>query len=59
MRELTSQESRLVTSGEFVITLATITVIFVIMISLVICYKLFMSKKGNATVPGGFKFEWN
>ncbi len=41
------------------ITLTSVMAILTIGIIAVIAFKLFMSKEGKTTIPGGFKFEWN
>jgi hypothetical protein len=40
------------------ITIAAVMAIAAIAVMAVVVYKLFMSEKGNATVPGGWKFSW-
>lgn len=40
------------------ITLAAIMTVLIIAIVTVVVYKLFTSKAGATTIPGGFKFEW-
>ena len=40
------------------ITLAAVMAILVIAVVAVVCYRLFRSKKGGLTVPGGWHFEW-
>jgi hypothetical protein len=56
-RELTISECQEKVVGE-VITLTAVMAIAVIAIVAVIVYRLFMSKEGSTTLPGGFKFEW-
>lgn len=56
-RELTIEETKTKEVGE-AITLTAIMAIAVIAIVAVIVYRLFMSKEGSTTLPGGFKFEW-
>lgn len=58
MIKLTEYEMASVIGGE-VITLTAVMAILVIAIAAVIVYRLFMSSKGSATIPGGFKFEWS
>ncbi|OQC49725.1 MAG: hypothetical protein BWX57_00746 [Tenericutes bacterium ADurb.Bin024] len=57
MRLLTNAEMATIKGGEPV-TLAAVMTILVIAIVTVIVYKLFTSKAGSTTIPGGFKFEW-
>jgi len=45
-------------SGE-AITLTAVMAVLATAIIAVVAYRLFMSKKGSATVPGGWKFSWN
>ena len=45
-------------SGE-ALTLTAVMAVLATAIIAVIVYRLFMSKKGTATVPGGWKFSWN
>ncbi len=40
------------------ITLTAIMAILIIAIVTVVVYKLFTSRQGSTTIPGGFKFEW-
>ena len=41
------------------LTLATVTLVFTIVILAVVAYKLFMSGKAKLELPGGYKFEWS
>ena len=41
------------------ITLATVTLVFTVVILAVVAYKLFVSVKAKLELPGGYKFEWN
>lgn len=41
------------------ITLATVTLVFTVVILAVVAYKLFVSGKAKLELPGGYKFEWN
>lgn len=41
------------------ITLTSVMAILTIGIVAVIAFKLFLSKEGKTTIPGGFKFEWD
>jgi hypothetical protein len=55
--ELTFNELKEIRPGE-AITIGAVMAILVTAIVAVIVYRLFMSNSGNATIPGGFKFEW-
>ena len=46
------------TSGA-AITLTAVMAVLATAVLAVIIYKIFLSKKGTATVPGGWKFTWN
>ena len=45
-------------SGE-ALTLTAVMAVLATAIIAVIVYRMFMSDKGSATVPGGWKFSWN
>ncbi len=55
-KPLTEKEANNICVGE-PITLAAVLAILATAVISVIIYKLFLSKKGNATV-GGWKFTW-
>lgn len=55
---MTNEELELEKSGE-AITLAAVMAVLAVAIVAVVAYKLFVSNKGTATVPGGWKFTWN
>lgn len=55
--KLNDFEMSQVLGGE-VITLTAVMAIVVIALAAVIVYRLFMSSKGSAKLPGGFTFEW-
>ena len=57
-RILTEEEMTSTYGGE-AITLASVMTVLCAAIIAVVLYRLFMSKKGTATVPGGWKFTWN
>lgn len=57
MVELTNCEMGLIKAGEL-FTIAAIMTCLTAAIVAVICYRLFMSKSGSTTIPGGFKFTW-
>ena len=40
------------------ITLAAVMAVVAIAVMAVVVYKLFLSSKGSAAVPGGWKFSW-
>lgn len=44
--------------GGAAVTLSMVMAYLIIPIVLAIVYRLFMSKKGSTTIPGGFKFTW-
>ena len=55
---MNEEELREEISGE-AITLTAVMAILATAVMAVIVYRLFLSKKGTATVPGGWKFTWN
>ena len=55
---MTQEELCELTSGE-AITLTAVMAILATAVMAVVVYRLFISKKGSATVPGGWKFTWN
>ena len=55
---MTQDELSELTSGE-AITLTAVMAILATAVMAVVVYRLFISKKGSATVPGGWKFTWN
>ena len=57
-RILTKEECNAHQVGEG-ITLATVMAIAAIAVMAVVVYRLFMSNKGSAAIPGGWKFTWN
>lgn len=56
MYKLTKKEMKTIVTGE--IALATVMTICAIGLMSVIIYKMFMSKEGSSSVPGGWKFSW-
>lgn len=54
-----SQEKMAMTKPGEAVTLASVMAIAAIAIVAVVVYKLFLSKKGSAAIPGGWKFTWN
>jgi hypothetical protein len=57
MERLTEFELQTIRAGE-VISLTAVMAIMIIAISVIIVYRLFVSKQGSAKIPGGFTFEW-
>ena len=55
---MTEQEVNEQISGE-ALTLTAVMAVLATAIIAVIVYRMFMSNKGSATVPGGWKFSWN
>ena len=55
---LTEQEMQDQVSGE-ALTLTAVMAVLAAAIIAVVVYSMFMSKKGSAAVPGGWKFTWN
>lgn len=41
------------------ITLTTVMAVLAVAIAAIVAYKIFVSKKGTTTIPGGWKFTWN
>ncbi len=56
IRELNQQELEALHPGE-AITLTTVMAVMAIALLAIVCYKLFMSKSGKASL-GNYKFEW-
>lgn len=57
MKELSDFQMREIKGGE--LTIAAVMAVMVAAIVAVIIYRIFMSEKGGATLPGGFKFSWD
>ena len=55
---LSNEEMATISGGE-AITLASVMAVLCAAVIAVVIYRLFMSNKGSATVPGGWKFTWN
>ena len=55
---LTEDELRNEVCGAAVTLTAVMAVLATAVIAVVV-YKIFLSKKGTAQVPGGWKFTWN
>lgn len=58
MRFLSNQEMDEISAGAG-ITVAAVMAIICAAIAAVVVYKMFTSKKGSTTIPGGWKFTWN
>ncbi|MBR0295331.1 MAG: hypothetical protein IJQ67_05470 [Bacilli bacterium] len=58
MRKLNESELKNTYAGE-ALTLTAVMAIMAVAVMAVIVYKLFISDKGNASVPGGWKFTWS
>lgn len=56
-KELLDEQMVKVEGGE-ALTLSAVLSVLVIGIVAVMCYRIFMSKKGNISLPGGYKFSW-
>lgn len=57
-RPLTDEELTAYHPGE-ALTLATVTLVFTVVILAIVAYKLFVSGKAKLELPGGYKFEWS
>ena len=55
-RELTVEECQNIKTGA--VTLTAVMAICAIAIVAVVVYRLFMSREGSSTIPGGWKFTW-
>ena len=40
------------------LTIATVMLVFTVVILTVVAYRLFVAKSGKVTLPSGYKFEW-
>jgi hypothetical protein len=58
MEILTVKKMQSIIAGE-PFSIAAVMACLVTAIVAVICYRLFMSKSGSTTIPGGFKFTWS
>ncbi|HNX15802.1 MAG TPA: hypothetical protein PKO28_00275 [Bacilli bacterium] len=56
--QLTNQEMTSHFVGE-AITLTTVMALLAIAVMAVVIYRLFLSNKGSAAIPGGWKFTWS
>lgn len=57
--QLLTEEELQESAGGEAITLSAVLAILATAVIAVVAYRLFVSKKGSATVPGGWKFTWN
>ncbi|MDY4849026.1 MAG: hypothetical protein SO176_02035 [Bacilli bacterium] len=55
---LSEKESASIFAGE-AISLTAVMAIAAIALMAVVVYRLFMSGKGSAAIPGGWKFSWD
>lgn len=55
---LLTDDEMLETKGGEAITLTAVLALLSIGLVAVVCYRLFMSKKGKTKIPGGFEFSW-
>lgn len=55
---LNEMELSQICAGE-AITITAVMAVLAAAIVTVVVYRLFMSSKGSATIPGGWKFTWN
>lgn len=56
-QKLTNEQSSKIITGE--IALTSVLAICAIAIVAVVVYKMFMSKEGGTSIPGGWKFSWD
>lgn len=56
-QKLTNELSSKIITGE--IALTSVLAICAIAIVAVVVYKMFMSKEGGTSIPGGWKFSWD
>ena len=54
-----STEEMANTYGGEAITVASVMAVLCAAVMAVVIYRFFMSKKGSAAIPGGWKFTWN
>ena len=57
-RKLNETQMAEIKGGE-AITVAGVMAILVAAVMAVVIYRLFISQKGSAAIPGGWKFTWN
>lgn len=56
-QKLLNEQSSKIITGE--IALTSVLAICAIAIVAVVVYKMFMSKEGGTSIPGGWKFSWD
>jgi len=56
--EMSVQELNAQVVGE-AISLTMVMAVMAVAIAAIVTYKIFVSKKGTTTIPGGWKFTWN
>ena len=56
---MTDEEMQAEVSGGTAITLTAVMAVLAAAVLAVVVYKIFLSKKGAAQIPGGWKFTWN
>lgn len=54
-----SEEELSTYKGGEAITIGAVLALMSIGIITIICYKLFYSKSGKTSLPGGYAFQWN
>ena len=57
--EVMTEEEMVAEECGAAITLTAVMAVLATAILAVIVYKIFLSKKGTAQIPGGWKFTWN
>lgn len=57
--QIMNEEELINVSSGGPLSLATVMAVLATAVVAVVVYKLFLSKKGTAQVPGGWKFTWN
>ncbi len=57
MKKLNDFELEMVEGGE-AITLSAVMAVLAISIVAMVCYRFFLSNKGEVELPGGFTFKW-
>ena len=57
--EVMTEEEMIAEECGAAVTLTAVMAVLATAVMAVIVYKLFLSKKGTAQVPGGWKFTWN
>ena len=57
--QIMNEEELINVSSGGPLSLATVMAVLATAVVAVVVYKLFLTKKGTAQVPGGWKFTWN